>query len=141
MRVLISGIKGQLGRSVFNSRNKSFEILGLDKNNFDLQDFDQCKKVINEFRPDWIVNTAAYTAVDLAESNRKLAFSINALGVENLAKSISKTGGRLLQISTDFVFNGENKTPYKAEDVCKPINTYGESKLEGEKLALQYPGT
>ena len=64
MRVLISGIKGQLGRSVFNSRNKSFEILGLDKNNFDLQDFDQCKKVINEFRPDWIVNTAAYTAVD-----------------------------------------------------------------------------
>ncbi len=141
MRVLISGIKGQLGRSVFDSRNKSFEILGLDKNDFDIQDFDQCKKVINEFRPDWIVNTAAYTAVDMAETNRELAFSINALGVENLAKSISKIGGRLIHISTDFVFDGNKKTPYKSEDVCNPINTYGESKLEGEKLALKYPGT
>jgi dTDP-4-dehydrorhamnose reductase len=141
MKVLISGINGQLGRSVFSSKSKSFQVLGLNKNDFDLQNFDQCKKVINDFKPDWIINTAAYTAVDMAESNRKLAFSINALGVENLAKSVANIGGRLLHISTDFVFDGEKKTPYKAEDICKPINAYGESKLKGEKLSLKYPGT
>lgn len=141
MRVLISGVKGQLGRSVLDSSNKSVEILGLDKKEFDLQNFELCRKIINDFRPNWIVNTAAYTAVDKAESNRKLAFSINALGVENLAKSVTNIGGRLLHISTDFVFDGKKKKPYKIKDICNPINTYGESKLKGETLALKYPST
>ncbi len=141
MRVLITGVKGQLGKSILDSRENSVEILGLDKNEFDLQEFNHCKKIINEFRPNWIVNTAAYTAVDKAESNRELAFSINAFGVENLAESVSKIGGKLLHISTDFVFDGENKIPYKTDNICHPINTYGESKLKGEKLALKYPGT
>lgn len=145
MKVLISGVKGQLGKSVFDlinsSDNNSVEVLGLDKIEFNLQDFDHCKKVINNFKPNWIINTAAYTAVDLAESNRDLAFSVNAKGVENLAKSVSNIGGKLIHISTDFVFDGNKKTPYKTIDICNPINTYGESKLLGEKLALKHPGT
>ena len=92
-------------------------------------------------RPDWIINTAAFTAVDKAEIEVSKAFEINAYGVENLAKTCSIYGGRLLQISTDFVFDGCKRTPYLPNDKCNPLNVYSASKLKGEYLSLKYPGT
>ena len=141
MKVLITGVNGQLGSQLQKSALKEYEIIPLKKNQFNLQNRDHCKKVILELRPDWIINTAAFTAVDKAEIEVSKAFEINAYGVENLAKTCSIYGGKLLQISTDFVFDGCKKTPYLPNDKCNPLNIYGASKLKGEYLSLKYPGT
>ena len=141
MKVLITGVSGQLGSQLQKSALKEYEIIPLKKNQFDLQNKEYCKKVILELRPDWIINTAAFTAVDKAEIEVSKAFEINAFGVENLAKTCSIYGGRLLQISTDFVFDGCKKIPYLPNDKSNPLNIYGASKLKGEYLSLKYPGT
>ena len=141
MKILITGIDGQLGNQLEKFFQKSHEIIGLKRNQFNLQNNEFCKKTILDIKPDWIINTAAFTAVDKAEVEVKKAFDINAKGVETLAKTCSSYGGRLLQISTDFVFDGSKKTPYLPNDKCNPLNIYGSSKLKGETLALKYPGT
>ena len=141
MKVLITGVSGQLGSQLQKSALKEYEIIPLKKNQFDLQNKENCKKVILELRPDWIINTAAFTAVDKAEIEVSKAFEINAFGVENLAKTCAIYGGRLLQISTDFVFDGCKKIPYLPNDKSNPLNIYGASKLKGEYLSLKYPGT
>ena len=141
MKILITGINGQLGNQLIKYPDKNHQILGLNKKQFNLQDEDQCKKTILELKPDWIINTAAFTAVDIAEIEQKKAFEINSRAVETLAKTSSSYGGRLLQISTDFVFDGLKKKPYLTNDECNPLNIYGASKLKGEHLSLKYPGT
>ena len=141
MKVLITGIKGQLGRSLVNNINSSIHLLGLDKQEFNIINFSKCNEFINKHKPNWIINTAAYTSVDLAESDKENAFKVNAYAVENLAKSITNIGGNLLQISTDFVFDGKSNIAYQTQDKCNPINVYGDSKYKGEQLALKYPGT
>ena len=135
MKVLVTGANGQLGSQLQKSAIKEYEIIPLKKSQFDLQNKEYCKKVILELRPDWIINTAAFTAVDKAEIEVAKAFEINAYGVENLAKTCSIYGGRLLQISTDFVFNGFKRIPYLPNDECNPLNIYGASKLKGEYLS------
>jgi len=94
------------------------------------------EKVFTSFRPDIVINTAAYTAVDAAEDNEELAFRVNARGAENVAKAAELVGSRLIHISTDYVFDGTRSTPYPPDAPTNPINVYGASKLEGEKLAL-----
>ena len=141
MKILITGIDGQLGNQLKESSLKGLKIIGLKRKQFNLLDNDHCKKTILELKPDWIINAAAFTAVDSAEKEIKKTFDINAKAVETLAKTISSYGGRLLQISTDFVFDGSKKTPYLPTDKCNPINVYGASKLKGENLSLKYPGT
>ena len=141
MKILITGIDGQLGNQLKESSLKGVKIIGLKRKQFNLLDNDHCKKTILELKPDWIINAAAFTAVDSAEKEIKKTFDINAKAVETLAKTISSYGGRLLQISTDFVFDGSKKTPYLPTDKCNPINVYGASKLQGENLSLKYPGT
>ena len=141
MKILITGVNGQLGSQFREISFKDHEIIGLKKNQFNLQDKEYCRKIILEEKPDWIINTAAFTAVDEAEIKVSKAFEINAYGVENLAEACSIYGGRLLQISTDFVFDGSKKNLYLPHDKCNPLNIYGASKLKGENLSLKYAGT
>ncbi len=140
MRILITGVDGQLGSQLVKNPQPNLEVIGLNKNQFNLLNFEQCRKTILNLKPEWIINTAAFTAVDKAEIELKKTFDINAFGVEVIAKTCSSYGGRLLQISTDFVFDGMKKTPYLPHDKCNPLNKYGESKLKGEYLSLKYPG-
>lgn len=141
MKVLVTGADGQLGQTLLENKNTSYELIGLNKTQLNLLDHEKCEKKILDIRPDWIINAAAFTAVDDAENNRIKAYSINATAVETLAKTISSYGGRLIHISTDFVFDGKKKKPYSTYDYCNPVNVYGASKLKGEHLALRYPGT
>lgn len=139
MRILISGINGQLGQALLKKRRDDFEVLGLSKDKFNLENFKDCNKLILNYKPDWIINCAAYTAVDKAETDKNKAYLVNSYAVENIVKSLSEYGGRLLQISTDFVFDGKNSKPYLPSDKCNPVNVYGASKLEGEELINKYP--
>ncbi len=141
MKVIITGKSGQLGRSLLNQDHKNLEIIALNKNEFNITNFSICKKIIGDYRPDWVINTAAFTAVDLAESKKEECYAINNTGVKNLAESLSNTNGKLLHISTDFVFDGNKNTPYKTLDKCAPKSIYGKSKFEGEKSALKFPRT
>ena len=139
MKILISGINGQLGKAIINSNNNIYEVIGLKKNEFDLEDFKSCKDLIFDLKPDWIINTAAYTQVDKAEHQREQAFKINSFGVENIADTLSTYGGKLIHISTDFVFGGNNSRSYLTTDICNPLSIYGASKLKGEELILKFP--
>ena len=141
MKILITGIDGQLGRELIKKKDKNFDLIGLNKTDFNLLDQKDCEQKIFDIKPDWIINAAAFTQVDIAEEKTELAYLINSNAVEFLAKTVSVYRGRLLHISTDFVFNGNKKAPYFVNDKCAPLNVYGSSKLKGEKLSLKYPGT
>ena len=110
MKILILGANGQLGRELLKKSPSAFEIYSFSKNQFNLNELDLCKNKILDLKPNWIINAAAYTQVDNAEEDSKTAYKINATAVELLAKTASSYGGRLLQISTDYVFNGEKKS-------------------------------
>ena len=133
MKVLITGSNGQLGRSLLKSKPKSIEVIATNSTNFNLLKINECKEFLIESKPDWIINAGAYTAVDLAESEPNKAMSINGVAPTELAKTIKKIGGKILQISTDFVFDGNSKSPYKPIDEPNPINIYGKTKLFGER--------
>ena len=102
----------------------------------DLENPDECRRAIEEHKPDWILNAGAYTAVDQAEREPKKAMSINAGAPEAFAEVLQKQGGKILQISTDFVFDGTQSTPYKPDQEKNPIGIYGKSKAEGEDAIL-----
>lgn len=115
-----------------------FEIFWFDKNSLDITNISNIEKIISEVNPDMILNCAAYTQVDSAEDEgRLLNFQINTLGVYNLAKLSNKYSIDFITISTDYVFDGENRTGYNETDDCNPINAYWMSKYLWEKLALQ----
>ncbi|MGB9430450.1 MAG: dTDP-4-dehydrorhamnose reductase [Gammaproteobacteria bacterium] len=131
MKVLITGAAGQLGTSLMKTALASCEIFAKDTE-LDIRDPTALNKAVQTFRPDVIVNAAAYTAVDKAESERELAFAINAGGTENLGRAALKCGARLIHISTDFVFDGKKSSPYLPADEMHPLGVYGASKAEGE---------
>ena len=93
--------------------------------------------MIGDFHPDTIINTAAYTAVDLAEDAREEAFAVNAGGARNVAAAAAGVGARVIQISTDYVFDGRQSTPYAVDASPNPLNVYGTSKLEGERAVIE----
>ena len=139
MTILITGINGQLGKALITSNIKNNDFIGLNKKQFNLEDFNDCKDLILNIKPKWIINTAAYTDVNNAEIEEEKAYRINCFGVENIAKTVSNYGGKILHISTDFVFDGTNAIGYKPADRCNPLNVYGSSKYAGEKLIMKYP--
>ncbi len=133
--ILITGANGQLGqtfRSLISNRQAIFKGRELDITNFELvEDF------VSKHSVAAIINTAAYTAVDLAETESALAFHINSFGARNLALISQKFEIPLIHISTDYIFDGTNHRPYVESDVPNPISTYGKSKLEGEVAVLE----
>ncbi len=139
MTILLLGAKGMLGTDVAEEvRGRRWNLIALDREDFDISNPEDSAKIISgEYgKFDWCINCAAYTAVDKAESEPDLAFAINGLGPSYLSKAVGAVGARLIQISTDFVFDGTKTTPYETDDPTNPLSVYGKSKLMGEEGAL-----
>lgn len=132
MKVLITGARGQLGTELIATAPAGVHLIATDRTTLDITDRTQVKTFVAETKPDLIINAAAYTAVDKAESESELAFRINRDGAAHLAEAAHANSARLIHISTDYVFDGKQSTPYKPDDTPNPINVYGESKLAGE---------
>jgi len=128
MKMLVTGSRGQLGRTLMARSPGDVEVVGVDKDDVDIAAMDEVKALVDRERPDLVVNAAAFTAVDAAESQEEHARRVNVFGARNLAT----TGVRLIHISTDFVFDGASKRPYKPDDETGPLGAYGRSKLDGE---------
>jgi dTDP-4-dehydrorhamnose reductase len=134
VRALITGADGQLARELVSTAPPGVQLRAVSRAECDIVDSQAIEKVFESFRPTIVINTAAYTAVDAAEDNKDLAFRVNAGGAENVAQAAEIIGATLIHISTDYVFDGLRSTPYPPEAPTNPINVYGASKLEGEKL-------
>ena len=138
--ILVTGSNGQLGQSIlkFSEQLTDVQFLFHDVDTLDLTRYDEVTKFFKENRPGVVVNCAAYTAVDKAESDRENAFRINAEVPAFLAKTCAQYQSKLIHISTDYVFNGQTWIPYRETDTPNPQSVYGESKLAGEQKVLQY---
>lgn len=136
MKVLLTGSTGQLGQEILISKPKNIHLIAPTRSELDLSNKESCEKFIIEKKPNWVINCAAFTAVDNAENEIKLSKQINSYGPEALLKGLNKINGNLLHISTDFVFNGEQNFPYLENQITSPINHYGYTKALGEKLIL-----
>lgn len=133
MKVLITGSNGMLGHDLIDVLNDKHELILTTSKTLDITDKEHTVEFIKENKPDIVINSAAYTDVDGCEENRKLAFSVNGEGVRNLAIGCREADCPLVHISTDYVFNGKNDTPWVEDDEIEPISVYGKSKLEGEQ--------
>jgi len=132
MRVVITGGGGQLGRELERSAPRNIEAHSLERAACDVTKVSAIQRTFDDLKPDVVINTAAYTAVDQAESERELAFAVNEGGARNVAEVCASIGATVIQISTDFVFDGTRTTPYPVDAAPSPINVYGASKLAGE---------
>jgi dTDP-4-dehydrorhamnose reductase len=140
MKILVLGCKGQLGRCLNDQLvNTDHEVIYTSREQIDIADFEATKSKILEFSPDLIINATAYTAVDKAEEEKKIANLINHLAVRNIANICNQLGCWLIHVSTDYVFDGNSKAPYKEDDQTNPQGSYGETKFKGE-LAIQASG-
>lgn len=140
MKIVITGAGGQLGWELQRCVPPRVEIVALKSADLDIGDAAAVTAKIAELKPDWIINAAAYTAVDKAEEELELARRVNATGVKNLATAAQANGARLLHVSTDFVFDGSHSSPYRPEHPVKPLGAYGLSKLEGEQAVAEVLG-
>ena len=138
MKVILIGANGQLGRCIKDRTPNSWDLISMSSSELDITDLDQVTSTIEQYCPDAIINTAAYTAVDKAESDEAQAFAVNAVGVKNLALSCESNNIRLIHISTDYIFDGTADQPYLTTDIPNPISVYGRSKLAGELLVLAH---
>ena len=137
MRVLVTGVKGQLGYDVMNElAGRGHEGIGVDIQEMDITDAASVEKVITEAAPDAVIHCAAYTTVDAAEDNVDLCRRVNAGGTENIARVCKALDCKMMYISTDYVFNGQGTRPWEPDDKREPLNVYGQTKYEGE-LAVE----
>lgn len=137
MKVLVTGVKGQLGYDVMNElKKRGIEGIGVDVDEMDITDASACKKVIKEICPDAVIHCAAYTAVDAAEDNEELCRKVNADGTRNIAEVCRELDCKMMYISTDYVFDGKGTRPWEPDDNRTPLNVYGQTKYEGE-LAVE----
>ena len=132
-RVLVTGASGMLGYDVCKVFSKGSDVFPFSHKELDITDEARIREVFKEIRPDIVINCAAYTQVDLCEEKKELAFKVNGQGVHNLSKMCDSFNAFLVHVSTDYVFSGKSKRPYKEDDDTSPINVYGASKLEGER--------
>lgn len=135
IRILLAGANGQLGLDLARraAETDGVELHARGRDTLDITDAAAVQQAVEAVRPDWVINAAAYTAVDRAESEPEAAFAVNRDGAANLARAAATQGARMLQVSTDYVFDGELGRPYRPNDTPNPINVYGESKLAGER--------
>ena len=139
MKILLLGASGQVGHAFRELLSDLGTLRACTRTDMDIRDHDIMRNQIMEFAPDVIVNAAAYTAVDRAESEAEIAFDVNALAVKNIAQIAHSIGSQLIHYSTDYVFDGTKSGAYTEEDATNPLNVYGKSKLEG-KHAIRESG-
>ncbi len=133
-KFLITGASGMLGQDLVPVlEDEGFEIVETNRKNFDVTNFDQARKILETENPDFVIHCAAYTNVDGAEEEVEKARNINVKGTENISEICGKNNITMIYISTDYVFDGEKKSPYTPDDKPNPLNIYGKTKLEGEK--------
>lgn len=149
MKIFITGASGQLGRDVYEEAKKrghvvtgtSYSAALEDEDIFklDITDREATEKAIEEADPDAVIHCAAWTAVDAAElpENRESVLKVNAEGTGNVARAATKCGAKVIYISTDYVFNGQGERPWRTDDPTEPLNTYGYSKMLGEREVMQ----
>jgi len=135
-KVLITGARGQLGQALLRLRPANWVVSAFGSDQLDISDFHVVRQVVDQIRPTVILNAAAYNAVDRAEADSSRAMAVNAEGPLNLARAANDVGARLVHISTDYVFDGVARQPYTELAEPNPINVYGRSKLQGERLVL-----
>jgi len=138
--VLVLGGGGQVGRAVAKAAPAQHEVVVTTRAEADILDGPAIARALERHRADWIVNAAAYTAVDLAEEERAQAFAVNEAAVGALARAAGRAGSRLLHLSTDFVFDGRAHRAYLPTDPTNPLSAYGASKLGGERHVLEAQG-
>jgi dTDP-4-dehydrorhamnose reductase len=146
MKVLLTGAAGQLGQALIAGCPEGVELLasarraeGAAALALDLSDAAACHRAVLEHRPQWVLNAGAYTAVDQAEREPALAEAVNSGAPRAFAEALAETGGGLLQLSTDFVFNGRQGSPYLPDQAVDPLGVYGATKAAGEQAALALP--
>ncbi|WP_439287252.1 dTDP-4-dehydrorhamnose reductase [Lonepinella sp. BR2357] len=135
-KFLITGSKGQVGFQLLKQLSGKADVLALDRDELDITDKDAVLHIVEQWRPDVIINAAAHTAVDRAESEAELAHQINSVGAENLAIAAAQVGAAILHISTDYVFDGTKSEPYLENDPVCPQSVYGKTKLDGEVAVI-----
>lgn len=136
MNILITGAAGQLGRELIARAPANDTLVSHDRGTLDLADEQSISAALEQARPELIINAGAYTQVDAAEENRGLAAAVNGQAVAQLAEYARSANAGLIHFSTDFVFHGDQTTPYATAAATQPINAYGESKLAGEQALL-----
>lgn len=138
MLSLILGVRGQLGREFAEYfDNRGLDYIGLDIEDFDIRNADEVRGIFESVCPGLIINCSAYTDVDGAESNPEEVFAVNADAPGVIAEAARKFGAKFVHFSTDYVFSGDRSYPYKEDDFPGPLNTYGKSKLQGEKNIIE----
>ncbi|WP_049080025.1 dTDP-4-dehydrorhamnose reductase [Klebsiella michiganensis] len=137
MRILLTGSNGQLGHCFMDRIPEDWQVIATDTKELDITNFSNVSKFVDEVRPDVIVNAAAYTAVDKAETEKDIAQLVNVDGPKNLAAAAKKNGAVLIHVSTDYVFDGQQKKPYIENDLTNPLSVYGRTKLEGEEVVFE----
>ena len=133
MKILLTGINGQLGHELQHTLAPLGEVVGVGRTTMDLSQPEQILRVIDAVQPDLIVNPAAYTAVDRAETEPELAYAINAIAPQTIAQAAQRLQVPLIHVSTDYVFDGQKNTPYTEADLPNPLGAYGRTKLAGEE--------
>jgi dTDP-4-dehydrorhamnose reductase len=136
MRALIFGAAGMLGTDLRATAPSGTTVIALDLAEADITDRAQVAAALHDARPDWVINAAAYTAVDRAESERAIAEAVNGIAPGYIAEEAVRRGVALVHYSTDYVFAGTATSPYREDDPVAPVNAYGESKLHGEAAVL-----
>ncbi len=138
MKVLVTGVKGQLGYDVVKELEKrGIEAVGVDIEEMDITDAASVDAVIKGAAPDAVIHCAAYTAVDAAEDNAEICRKVNADGPRNIAKVCKELDIKMIQISTDYVFEGLGERPWEPEDAANPQSVYGLTKYEGEQAVME----
>jgi dTDP-4-dehydrorhamnose reductase len=133
MHILLTGANGQLGWELQRSCPTHIELRAHDADTLDITHAQAVHDAVQALKPAWIINAAAYTAVDKAESDVDLAYAVNRDGARHLAEAARAVNARMIQVSTDFIFNGEQSHPYRPDDAPAPLSVYGASKLAGEQ--------
>ena len=138
MKILVTGSRGQLGRAILSHfdyfiKSKNIKIIRATKDDFNLLYPERCEFFLEKVKPDLVINTAAYTQVDNAEVEQEVARMINSCGPRVISKTLANIGGKLLHFSTDYVFRGNQDSPYKTNQPREPLNFYGKTKAMGEQ--------
>ncbi len=139
MRILVTGVGGQLGTDVVvELKKRGHEVIGVTQEELDITEETKVDAFVMNTRPEAVIHCAAYTAVDAAEDNYELAYQVNCLGTRYLVRACKNLNAKFIYISTDYVFSGEGDQPWKVDDIASPQNNYGKTKLLGEEEVKKY---